>query len=121
MSVVKFQSVTPILQVENLQRALEFYTTVLGFKIAWTWGTPANRGSVCRDDVELMLEEKALGEAPRITHVYMRVNEIDAYYQAICAAGARVKVLLADRPYGMRDARVVDVDGNELGFGTELP
>jgi uncharacterized glyoxalase superfamily protein PhnB len=117
---VKFLAVTPILQVENLQRGIEFYTRVLDLKLAWTWGDPPDRASFCRDSVEITIEEKKLGEAPRLTHVYLVVDRIDEYFSAIAAAGARVKVPLADRVYGMRDCRVLDVDGNELSIGASI-
>ena len=42
---------------------------------------------------------------------------VDAYYNQITVAGANVVVPLADRPYGMRDFRIVDPSGNELSFG----
>jgi catechol 2,3-dioxygenase-like lactoylglutathione lyase family enzyme len=120
MAESKFHAVTPILQVENLQRGIEFYTTVLGLKLAWTWGEPPDRASFCRDTVEITIEEKKLGEAVRLTHLYLQVGEIDEYVEAISAAGARVKVPLADRVYGMRDCRVLDVDGNEISIGEPI-
>jgi catechol 2,3-dioxygenase-like lactoylglutathione lyase family enzyme len=120
MAESTFRAVTPILQVENLQRAIEFYTTVLGLKLGWTWGDPPDRASFCRDAVEITIEERKLGEAARLSHLYLQVDRIDEYVSAISAAGARVKVPLADRVYGMRDCRVLDVDGNELSIGEAL-
>jgi len=120
MAESKFHAVTPILQVENLQRGIEFYTAVLGMKLAWTWGTPPDRASFCRDSVEITIEEKKLGEATRLSHVYLHVDGIDAYVGQISTAGARLKVPLADRSYGMRDCRVLDADGNELSIGESI-
>jgi catechol 2,3-dioxygenase-like lactoylglutathione lyase family enzyme len=116
----KFGAVTPILQVEHLQRAIDFYTRVLGMELAWTWGDPPDRASFCRDAVEITIEERKLGEAPRLTHLYLQVDRVDEYVGAISAAGARVKIPLADRAYGMRDCRVLDVDGNELSIGAPI-
>ncbi len=42
---------------------------------------------------------------------------VDAYYDQTIIAGAKVAMPLADRPYGMRDFRIVDPSGNELSFG----
>jgi len=120
MAESKFHAVTPILQVENLQRGIAFYTQVLEMKLAWTWGDPPDRASFCRDAVEITIEEKKFGEAARLTHIYLQVDRIDEYVSRIAAAGARVKVPLADRVYGMRDCRVLDTDGNELHIGQEL-
>jgi uncharacterized glyoxalase superfamily protein PhnB len=120
MADAKLVAITPILQVENLQRAIEFYTRVLGMDLAWTWGDPPDRASFCRDAVEITLEERKLGEAPRLTHLYLQADPIDDYFNAISAAGARVKAPLADRAYGMRDCRVLDIDGNELSIGAPI-
>jgi len=120
MAEARFQAVTPILQVDNLQRGIKFYTDVLGFKLAWTWGAPPDRASLCRDAVEITLEEKALGEAPRLTHIYLQVDQVDDYFKSISLAGARVKVPLADRVYGMRDCRILDADANELSIGQSI-
>jgi catechol 2,3-dioxygenase-like lactoylglutathione lyase family enzyme len=120
MAKPKLTAVTPIFQVENLQRAIRFYTGVLGFELAWTWGDPPDRASLCRDAVEVTVEEKALGESPRLSHVYLQVDTVDAYVEAISAAGARIKVPLADRVYGMRDCRILDADGNELSIGQSI-
>ena len=45
------------------------------------------------------------------------MNGVDAYCDQTAIAGAKVAVPLADRPYGMRDFRIVDPSGNELSFG----
>jgi uncharacterized glyoxalase superfamily protein PhnB len=114
----EIHAIAPILQVSNLQRALDFYSGVLGFKTAWTWGTPPDRASVCRDSVEIMLEVE---REPRTSHVYLQVKGVAAYFARVTAAGARVIVPLADRAYGMRDGRVTDPDGNHIGLGEALP
>jgi catechol 2,3-dioxygenase-like lactoylglutathione lyase family enzyme len=120
MTGSKFHTITPILQVENLQRAIEFYTDVMGFTLAWTWGNPPDRASVCRDAVEITVEEQKLGEAARRSKVYLQVDNIDEYVKAVTDKGARLPVPLADRVYGMRDCRVLDADGNELHIGQEI-
>jgi uncharacterized glyoxalase superfamily protein PhnB len=111
-------AVSPIFQVSSLQRGIDFYTRVMGFKLGWTWGTPPDRASLCRDAVEITLEVE---REPRTSHVYLQVNGVDAYFDQVTRAGARVVVPLGDRVYGMRDGRVTDPDGNHLGLGEALP
>jgi uncharacterized glyoxalase superfamily protein PhnB len=38
MTATKFESVAPILAVDDLHRALAFYRDLLGFDLAWCWG-----------------------------------------------------------------------------------
>ena len=46
MSETKLNSVTPILQVTDLQRAIAFYRDVLGFTQGWIVGDPPWLASV---------------------------------------------------------------------------
>ena len=72
--------------------------------------------SVCHDRVELNLSQSS--EAmPAISKVYFQMTGVDTYYSHITTAGAKVTMPLADRPYGMRDFRIIDRSGNELSFG----
>ena len=116
-TAVFFQAVAPIVAVNDLTRALDFYERVLGFKIAWQSGEPATLASVCRDGVELSLTESGfvLGGMP--ARMYIRIAGVEAYYNHLVTAGVEPEIPLAARPYGMRDFRIVDPSGNELSFG----
>jgi uncharacterized glyoxalase superfamily protein PhnB len=116
-SVPELKSIAPIFQVANLHRAIDFYTHVLGFELGWTAGDPPDRASFCRDAVEITVEVEPV---PSRGQAYLQVNGVDEYFSRITAAGARVKVPLADRFYGMRDCRVIDPDGNEINIGEPL-
>jgi uncharacterized glyoxalase superfamily protein PhnB len=118
MNAPVLHAVSPIFRVANLQRGIDFYTKVMGFELGWTWGTPPDRASLCRDSVEITLEVEA---QPRTSHVYVQVKGIDAYFAKVTAAGAPVIHPLADRVYGMRDGRVADPDGNHISLGEQLP
>ena len=116
-AAVVLESAIPILSVTDLPEALEYYGQVLGFEVGWTWGDPPDRASVCRDRVELNLSQATTGTAPRISKIYVQMTGVDAYSARVTTAGATIAVPLADRPYGMRDFRIVDPSGNELSFG----
>lgn len=47
------EAAVPVLSVEDLAAALEYYQRVLGFQLAWSWGEPPHLASVCRDRVEV--------------------------------------------------------------------
>jgi uncharacterized glyoxalase superfamily protein PhnB len=117
MSLPKYNAVAPIFQVADLQRSIDFYTRVLGFKVEWTAGEPPDRASLCRDSVEITIETDP---APVRAKAYVYVSGVDEIYSRAAAAGANVTVPLADRFYGMRDGRIADPDGNELHVGEAL-
>jgi predicted enzyme related to lactoylglutathione lyase len=110
-------AVSPIFQVTNLQRGIDFYTRVMGYKLGSIWGTPPDRAILCRDAIEITLEVE---REPRSSHVYLQVKGVDTYFENVTAAGAKVVFPLADRAYGMRDARITDPDGNHIGLGEAL-
>jgi uncharacterized glyoxalase superfamily protein PhnB len=116
MNEPTLHAIAPIFQVANLQRSIDYYTRVLGFELGWTAGEPADRASFCRDSVEITVEVDPM---PVRGQAYVYVNGVDAYFARIIAAGAHVKVPLADRFYGMRDGRIEDPDGNAICIGAK--
>ena len=117
MTSVKLNSVTPILQVSDLQRSIDFSREALGFGMEWIVGEPPWLASVCRDAVEFHLFRV---DVPVPSHVYLNVNGVDTCFNGAVSAGARIRHALEDRPYGMRDGRVADPDGNDIGIGEFL-
>lgn len=106
----------PIFTVRDLVAALDYYERVLGFTVGWKSGDPPRLASVCRDRVEVNLAQS--GEPTiAISKVYVQMSGVEQYYDELVAAGARIAVPLAERPYGMKDFRIVDPSGNELSFG----
>jgi predicted enzyme related to lactoylglutathione lyase len=117
MADPKLNAICPILQVKDLQRGIDFYTRVMGFELAWKWGEPPDRASLCRDAIEIALEVERL---PLRSQAYIQVTGIDEYFARVTAAGAKVTFPLADRVYGMRDGRIEDPDGNQLSLGEAI-
>ena len=116
MAATKMESVSPILTVDDLSEALEFYQWTLGFDLAWSWGEPPEMAAVCRDNAEIMLSQRTDAQTMGASRIYIVLSGIDAYYAEI-QAGADIAVPIGDRPYGMRDFRIGDSSGNEISFG----
>ena len=66
---------------------------------------------VRRGPAQLHLSEHRLDGGP-VTHVYLYVEDVDS----IIPAGA----VAEDCPWGMREARLTDPDGNEMRVGSPL-
>ena len=114
---MKLRTLAPIFQVADMDRAMAFYRDVLGFDPGWSVGEPPRLASLCRNDIEIMLEVAA---APVLSHVYIVMDGVDEYFAGVTSVGAREVVPLADREYGMRDGRIADPDGNQLSLGESL-
>jgi uncharacterized glyoxalase superfamily protein PhnB len=114
---VTFEEATPILAVEELKSAIDYYKTVLGFELAWTWGEPAYLAGLCRERVTMHLGQQGQAGPPGPSNVYFSLRGVDAYYARLREAGAEILVPIEDRPYGMRDFAMRDPSGNTLNFG----
>jgi catechol 2,3-dioxygenase-like lactoylglutathione lyase family enzyme len=109
----------PVFAVRDLEASLDFYKEKLGFSVAWRWGEPASRAGVALGDIEIQLDAAGAGAPPGPSVVYCHMIGVEAYYDACKKLGVTFSLPLGDRPWGMRDFRVIDLDGNRIGFGEE--
>lgn len=113
--------VVPVLRVDDLAKALEFYTSVLGFEESFRWGEPPFYAGLTigpagpRSDTHVHINRS--DEAPGQGEIYVSVDDVDAAYEAVRAAGVQLAVDLRDQDYGMRDFSVRDPAGNFLTVG----
>jgi uncharacterized glyoxalase superfamily protein PhnB len=119
-SMARVTRIFPVFKVTNFTSALEYYRDKLGFTVAWTWGDPVDRAGVALDDIEVQLDGGGIGAPRGPSVVYCHMTDVDAYFDACRARGATIAMHIGDRPWGMRDFRVLDLDGNQIGFGSAL-
>jgi catechol 2,3-dioxygenase-like lactoylglutathione lyase family enzyme len=106
------------LRVSDVTAAIRFYTEKLGFRLGFTWGDPPSMAGVTLGDVQMFLERGTPG--PSGCAVYFVVGNADELYEFQRANGVDILETPGDRPYGLRDYRVRDLNGYELGFGQHL-
>ncbi len=114
---MKPTSAIPIFFVSNVDTAVQHYTEVLGFRLSFRYGTYAG---VTIGSAEVHLTDP--GEPRQIVGAgtaYVLCDEVDSHFEKVRAAGAKVKTEPGNRPYGMRDFAVFDMDGNQLTFGCD--
>ena len=117
MAHTRIEMLAPELQVSNLDRSIDFYRRAFGFEVSWCVGEPPELACLCRDNAEFTLRVVA---QPAPIHFYLTLAGVDESFATALAAGARELVPLEDRWYGMRDGRVADPDGNQIGLGQSL-
>ena len=117
MAHTRIEMLAPELQVSDLDRSIDFYRRAFGFEVSWCVGDPPELACLCRDNAEFTLR---LVAQPAPIHFYLTVAGVDESFVTALAAGARELVPLEDRWYGMRDGRVADPDGNQIGLGQSL-
>lgn len=105
----------PALRAPDLSAAVEFYTKTLGFELGFTWGEPPEMAGVNLGDVQMFLQRGT--PSTQGCSVYFVVGNADELFEYQGANGVEILQPPGDRPYGLRDYRVRDLNGYELGFG----
>lgn len=116
--IVDCEQQHPSLSVPDVQTAIDFYTQRLGFQLAFTWGEPVQMAGVNLGQVQIFLERGS--PSPQGCALYFVVGDADALFQFQRATGVEVVQEPGDRPYGLRDYRIRDLNGYQLGFGHRL-
>jgi len=109
-----YRTVTPYLVVKDADAELRFLETAFGGTV----------GHCARDDAgRIMHAEIAMGDAmvmlgqgneqwkPKDAAIYLWVPDVDATYAKALAAGATSESAPEDKPYGHRNAGVIDGNG----------
>jgi len=111
---VYFEGSQPILRVEDMKRAVEFYVEKLGFTNA-SWGgeefTSVNRD---RAGIYLCLRGQGLGKA----WIWVGVEDVVRLREEIVASGAKLRMEPRNFPWA-KEIHVEDPDGNVIRFGSE--
>jgi uncharacterized glyoxalase superfamily protein PhnB len=103
----------PELPVDDVERAQRYYRDVFGFEIGWI-EPDKGIGSVSGDKVVLFFRRRARPFEPAVH--WMFAEDIDASYEAVKAAGAKIADPLEMKPWGIRQFTVEDLDGNVFYF-----
>jgi uncharacterized glyoxalase superfamily protein PhnB len=111
---VQCDQVYPLLAVNNIADAVEYYTTKLGFRPGFTWGDPPDFAGVNFGDVAVHLSSNMPAS---VNYAYFVVSDAKQLYQFHVDNGVEIAEAPADRSYGLHDYRIRDPYGNELGFG----
>jgi catechol 2,3-dioxygenase-like lactoylglutathione lyase family enzyme len=116
--LVECEQIHAGLAVADIEAAVEFYTSKLGFVKGFTWGDPPTFAGVNLGKVQMFLRKGT--PEPKGCVVYFLVGDADQLYEFHCAQGVDVAEAIDDRPYGIRDYVVRDLHGYYLSFGHHL-
>jgi catechol 2,3-dioxygenase-like lactoylglutathione lyase family enzyme len=104
--------------VGDVLAAADFYTAKLGFRLAFTWGEPPTFAGVNLGHVQIFLEQGT--PSPQGCAVYFVIGDADELYDFHRASGVEIVSPPADKPWGLRDYAVRDLNGYVLTFGHHL-
>jgi uncharacterized glyoxalase superfamily protein PhnB len=115
---VKVEQYHAVIAVANLDKAVEFYSTKLGFVHAFSWGEPPAMAGVNLDCTQIFLQTGTPN--PKACSLYYVVDDADALFEFHRANGVSIVQEPGEREWGFRDYTVEDQDGYRLTFGHRL-
>ncbi len=117
-----FLGVAPVLHVEDVAAAAEYYRDKLGFEIRFLMGEPPLYATTARGDaaIHFSKSEQTVGHASTVGDIYLFVSDVDGLYQELTARDVKVVADLETFPYGMREFSIEDLNGYRLCFGESV-
>jgi catechol 2,3-dioxygenase-like lactoylglutathione lyase family enzyme len=105
----------PVLHVSDVEATAKYYRDVLGF--TWDFGDKAY-SVVWRDNsaIHFVTDD----HNPSGIHLFQWVRDVNAYHDEIASRGADITGVPADRPYGIRELAVRDINGIGIIFGQDI-
>ncbi len=103
----------PELPVADVERAQQHYRDALGFEIGWLY-PDKQIGAVSRGNVVIFFRRRHAPFEPAVHWVF--AEDLDASYRELKSSGANIVEPLEEKPWGLRQFTVADVDGNRFYF-----
>lgn len=109
----------PVLASLDIKKTVAFYKTKLGFnRIGYL---DDNYAVIARDQFVVHFWKCDDKIHPENTSCYVDVKDIDTLYTELKTQDViHPNGTLEDKPYGMREFAILDLDGNMIKFGQEL-
>ena len=121
--MAEFKTIVPVLKVSEMNRAVDFYTSILGFSVCWQ---AANDGGgencmLAAGATNLLLSSGShLGDQPQFTGTfYFNMVGVRDFFEQI---KNKVEIVwpLRTMDYGQMEFGIKDCDGYTLAFAEAL-
>jgi len=103
----------PELPFDDVAVAVAYYRDVLGFHINYQQD---DLGVMDRDEITVLLIARTKRHSG-VGSAYIYVEDADALHAELCSKGANVQGEPISHPWGLRDFRLIDNEGNWMAFG----
>lgn len=117
---VRFGRLAPTISVSDMPRAVEFYSTVLGFDKVFENGTPVGFVILKKDAAELHLSLCKGHKATAQNLAHLMVDNAGALHDHLQQHEVRIIKSLRDADFGLRCFVFADPDGNRIDVGQTL-
>lgn len=115
----QFFGTGPVLPVPDVEAAVAYYCSQLGFTLDFVMGKPVNHGSVTRDRVGIQFTRAAVPFSPSDYPgwFYFFIENIDLLASEYTGRGITFTRQLETKTHGMREFELLDLNGFRLRFG----
>lgn len=114
---IELERSVPELPVRDVEKAQLYYRDILGFQIEWI--VPEKEfGAVANRDCILFLRRRSDSFEPSVNWIF--APGIDELYADLKTAGALITDDIEDKPWGLRQFTIEDLDGNRFHFHHDL-
>jgi predicted N-acetyltransferase YhbS/uncharacterized glyoxalase superfamily protein PhnB len=109
--------VEPVLAVKDVPEAVLYWHNVLGFPTKWIWGEPPNHGGVSWQGVFIQFTlNSELAETSKGNCIWIRVRQLEQLYQIHQEKNADIVKKLENKPWGVSEYIVKDINGYYIVF-----
>ena len=118
----------PILFVSDLSQSVAYWVDKVGFQRQGFYGEPPDFAILTRDNSRLMLALAPEGHAivphwrvrDKLWNAYFWVDDARAMYDELTGRGAAIDYELGEKPYGVLEFGIQDLDDQDIAFGQVL-
>ncbi|MCB9453559.1 MAG: VOC family protein [Anaerolineaceae bacterium] len=113
---------------QDFDRTLVFFRDTLGLALKHSWNDPHSRGAIfaAEDSAEVEFFGPPEGQSqnqpsPSGMNIAFLVDDVDAHYARLMAAGVQLVEDIGDRPWGNRSFGIQSPDGLHVWLFSEIP
>lgn len=108
----------PELPVADVEKAQRYYKDVLGFNIEWIY--PGKEiGAVSNGETAIFFRKRTDSFEPAVHWIY--ADDVDITYKKLVESGANIVDDIENKPWGLRQFTIKDLDGNIFYIHHDLP
>lgn len=110
---MKFNQPVPELPVSDVEKSQQYYRDVFGCNIEWLYPS-GNIGAVSNGDTAIFFRRREGAFEPVVHWVYC--EDVDTAFDVLKKSKANIVEEIEDKPWGVRQFTVHDLDGNIFYF-----
>jgi catechol 2,3-dioxygenase-like lactoylglutathione lyase family enzyme len=117
---VTFGRTAPTIPVTDIEKSLDFYIHVLGFKNVFQNGNPVGFVILVKDSAEIHLTLKKEHKATDRNVFHMMISDASALYQYLESKNVKIIKGLRTADYGLKQFVFCDPDHNRIDVGEDV-